>query len=255
VASGAPRSRPAARAGSVALALAGLASCALVADLPDYREVDSKDDASFGPEAAVARDANGQGGDSGPVNEAGADASIDAACASSTATSLLGTAKNLSGFIELTTEAVGRAGGIASPTTRDLNVFQVSFDYSITFNGSLPAAGLAFFALAAPLSGVACQPGASICALDAAVPGWAVLLRLAKGNSGDPDVPYLAVVDAESFPTVQPSSPLRVDPTKVWLDIGGAHPASPAAASWHQMSIFRSGPKVTVAIDGRPAHR
>jgi hypothetical protein len=193
--------------------------------------------------------------DGGSTTDAAVDARVDAAdaagCGTTSATTLLGSATPLLGFYQLTMNTNGLAGGVASATPIPIDDFDASFSYSITYTGGL-GAGLAFFAImATPFDPLSCQPGPPLCTLGAAAPGFAVILRTSKGNSGDPEVPYVTVVDAQSYPSVQPVSPPLIAPTKAYTLVGAIDNATlPPAATFHTMAISARSGKVTVTIDG-----
>jgi hypothetical protein len=191
--------------------------------------------------------------DGGSTTDAAFDApdAADAGCVSASAPSLLGSATPLLGFYQLTTNTNGLAGGVASATPIPIDDFDASFSYSITYTGGL-GAGLAFFAItAAPSPPSSCQPGPPLCTLGASAPGFAVILRTSKGNQGDPSVPYVAVVEAQSYPSVPPVNPPRIDPTLAYTLVNSVDNTTlPPAASFHTMAISARSGKVTVTIDG-----
>ena len=195
--------------------------------------------------------------DSGKALDAAVDAPVDApaGCVSTPApTTLLGVAANtgVAGYYQLTPETNALAGGVATATPSSLDDFDASFSYSITYSsGTNVGAGLAFFVIAAPAKTLACQSGPSLCTLGGNVPGFAVVLRTSKLAAGDPEVPYLAVVDAAMFPDVLPANPLRIDPTKAYA-IASSPPGGglPGPNTFHTMSIAVRAGKATVSIDG-----
>ncbi len=181
---------------------------------------------------------------SGPVD-------ADAKCPAESATTLLGGAAPLAPYFQLTPEMNNLAGGIASPALVALTNFDVSFSYSLTFtSASTPAAGFAFFVIAAPAATLPCRPGPNLCTLGGTAPGFAVILRTSKGSSGDPDVPYVAVVDARLFPAVQPTSRINLDFTKAVSLVAQQQNGAPPESSFHRMAISVRDGRATVSIDG-----
>jgi hypothetical protein len=64
-------------------------------------------------------------------------------------------------------------------------------------------------------------------------------------------VPYVAVVDAQSYPSVQPVNPPLIDPSRAYTSVTSIDNATlPPAASFHTMAISARSGKVTVTIDG-----
>jgi hypothetical protein len=239
-------------AGSTGLAALSFRSCV---QFPSYGAFVGGDEGAI---SLPGRTVPSDGGDVREVREVG-DAGdvvdggffgLDAGCPGSTATTLLGGAQDRGGFIDLTTEDVGLAGGVASPTLRNLDAFRVSFEYSITYAKTFPAAGLALFVRDGDLGALQCQTGPDICALGTSTPGWAVLLRIAKGGPSDPNVPFVAIVDAERFPGTQPTSPVSIDPALAWSKVGSTALAEPPATTWHLLRVTRASGGVTVDLDG-----
>lgn len=237
---------------------AALAACNLVTGAADLEVADDKDAPPLGGggtrDGAADQASPSPGSDGGSTTDASIDARVDAAdagCGTTSATSLLGSASPLLGSYQLTTNTNGLAGGIASATPIPVDDFDASFSYSITYTGGL-GAGLAFFAItASPSTPQSCQPGPPLCTLGATAPGFAVILRTSKGSQGDPDVPYVTVVDAQSYPSVQPVNPPLIDPTKAYTLVNSIDNATlPPAASFHTMAISARSGKVTVTIDG-----
>ena len=238
--------------GSVALA-----ACNLVTGATDL-QVASENGAVPGGgvrDGATDQASPSPGRDGGSTLDAAVDARLDAAdagCATTSATSLIGSATPLLGFYQLTANTNGLAGGIASATMIPVDNFDASFSYSITHTGPL-GAGLAFFAIAEPALFLNCVSGPPLCTLDASAPGFAVILRTSKGNAGDPNVPYVTVVDAQSYPSVQPVNPPLIDATKAYTLVNSIDNAAlPPADSFHTMAISARNGKVTVTIDGGP---
>jgi hypothetical protein len=169
-------------------------------------------------------------------------------------TKLLGVASALTGFYQLTPETNGLAGAIASASPLVLDAFDASFAYSITYSNSVtPGAGLAFFAIeSSDKGGLPCQPGPNLCTLGGASPGFAVILRTSKGVPSDPTAPYVAVVDATSFPTTQPAITVPIDPAKAYSQASTPGQGLPPPATFHVMSISVRAGKVSASIDGAP---
>ncbi len=236
-------------------------ACNLVTGAADLDLADPNAPASIG---AGGRDSAADRGDVSPGSDGsvltegggggGGDAAADGgACTSLGATSLLGVASQIAttAFYQLTPENNALAGGIASASTVVLDDFDVSFLYSITYTAAVSAvgAGLAFFAIAAPAKDLACTQGPYLCTLGASAPGFAVILRTSKFNAGDPDPPYVAVVDAQTYPTTLPASLVKLDASKAY-SLGSGGSGLPSAASFHQMTIAVRSGKVTASIDG-----
>ena len=178
------------------------------------------------------------------------DAASDGGC-TAPATSPVGAAKLIaSGMFELAPATSNVAGAVVSPAMTALDAFDVTFDYSLTYSSTTPGAGVTFFAIAAPQSSFTCAAGPRLCTLGASAPGFAVVLRTSKVMNGDPEVPYLAVVDAQAYPSKVPDQPLLVDPSSVWTQVNAMTPIPPSA-SFHRMTVHGAAGKVTVAIDGR----
>ena len=206
-----------------------------------------------GPREGAADDAAAPPDAGGPTDGTGADASVgDGGCASTSATSLLGHALPVATYYELTPEKYNLAGGLASPAVVSLDNFDASFDYSITYTSqSTPGAGLAFFAIASAMKTIGCRPGPYLCTLGASAPGFAVIIRTSKLISTDPAVPYVAVVDAQSFPVTQPANPTALDTSKAWTLVNDTSSSTlPAKSTFHQLAISVRAGMVTVTIDG-----
>lgn len=246
------------------LPLVGVASlvavaCNLVTGVTDLQVSDG-----VGPFAPDASSSDGAADQTSPsVIDGGA--SLDAAvnpgpgdgdgggCMATTAapTLLLGVAAPLGSSYLLTPETNGLAGGIASASPVAIGDFDASFSYSITYsNASTPGAGLAFFALEGTAKDLPCQSGPNLCTLGGQAPGFAVILRTSKVQQSDPAVPYVAVVDAQTFPGTQPASTVLIDPAKAYSAGSGGGPAMPPSTSFHQMAISVRAGKVTASIDG-----
>ena len=171
--------------------------------------------------------------------------------ATALATTLFGAATTLTPYTVLTPETNALAGGLASAGLLPLTDFDVTFAYSMTYTASsMPAAGVAFFAIGAGAANLDCQAGPYLCPFGAAAPGFGVILRTSKANSMDPPVPYLAVVDAQTYPSVVPSIRKDVDPGKAYSLVAAPNTGVPAASTFHQMAISVRGGKVTASIDG-----
>ncbi len=237
-----------------------LAACNLVTGATDLEVASESDTAPIDSgvrDVAVDRASPLLGNEGGTTLDAAFDAPVDApaGCAPSPApTILLGVAANaaVAGYYQLTPETNALAGGIATATLSPLDDFDASFSYSITYSsGTNVGAGLAFFVIAASVKTLSCLSGPYLCTLGAGAPGFAVVLRTSTLANGDPQVPYLAVVDAVTFPDVLPANPLRVDPTKVYalanFSPGGGFPAP---GTFHTMSLSVRAGKATVSIDG-----
>ena len=196
----------------------------------------------------------------GRERESGVDAGLDGpdtACAAPAATTLLGVAAPLSTYWQLTPETNGLAGGIASPSMVAFDDFDASFTYSITYsNGTNPGAGLAFFVIAAPVKNLSCQPSQNLCTLGGSFPdpasgGFAVVLRTSKLVAGDPEAPYVAVVDSQAFPSTQPSSTVTLESSKAYSLVGvTGGGVVPPPNTFHTMAISVRAGKISVAIDG-----
>jgi hypothetical protein len=244
------------------VSLVTLGACNALTGVNDLHETDDAGpdaltpaDAAGGADAAGAGERAAEGAVDGPLDisgETGADA-----CAPSSPTVVLGSAQDHGTYVDLTALAVTLAGGIASATEVPLDRFTAAFDFSVLAHlgiGSTtpPAAGVTFFALAAPAPTLHCAPGPNICVLGSAA-GFAVLLRTAQGAAGDPDAPYIAVLDAPSFPANQPVGPVPVPAASFETDVGNTDPnGPPPATSWHTMTIRATNGVVDVALDGRP---
>lgn len=233
-----------------------IGACNLVTGATDLQVASENDTTPIGGgvrDGAVDQASTVTGNDGGSTKDASVDARIDAAdagCGTTSATTLLGTATPLLGFYQLTTNSNGLAGGIASATPIPIDDFDASFSYSITYTGGL-GAGLGFFAITESAKALSCQPGPPLCTLGASAPGFAVILRTSKGNAGDPDVPYVTVVDAQSYPSVQPVNPPLIDPTKAYTSVSAIDNATlPPQATFHTMAISARSGKVSVTIDG-----
>lgn len=197
----------------------------------------------------------------GKDRESGVDADLDGpdtACATPAATTLLGVAAPLSTYWQLTPETNGLAGGIASPSMVAFDDFDASFTYSITYSsGTNPGAGLAFFVIAAPVNDLQCQSGPNLCTLGrnpvipGPVAGFAVILRTSKLVAGDPEVPYIAVVDSQAFPGTQPSSTVLLESSTVYSLVGSpGGGVVPPPNTFHTMAISVRAGKISAAIDG-----
>jgi hypothetical protein len=192
-----------------------------------------------------------------PVDGSVADASVDAttdaskSCAALTATSLLGNATGLgTSYFQLTPEQNNLAGGIHATTPASLDDFDASFGYSMTYtSASAPAAGVAFYAIESQPMKLGCQSGPYLCTLGANGPGFAVILRTSKAAAADPDVPYVAVVDAQAYPSTAPATPIPILADKAWTLVG-AQGSTPPATSFHTMAIAMRSGTIGVAIDG-----
>lgn len=181
------------------------------------------------------------------------DPNADAKCPAESATTLIGGAAPLAQYFQLTPEMNNLAGGIASPALAPLTDFDVSFSYSMTYtSASSPAAGVAFFVIAAPAAALTCRPGPNLCTLGASAPGFAVILRTSKGAAGDPDVPYVAVVDAQSYPAMVPTNRINLESAKAVSLVSQQPPGAPPESSFHRMAIAVRSGRVTVSIDGAP---
>src|SRR5262249_17466101 len=156
-------------------------------------------------------------------------------------------------YTNLTPISAGNAGGVASGAMVPLDRFVVTFDFAILTTASMStAAGLTFFALAAPAAQLQCKPGPNVCVLGK-TPGFAVLLRTGRADGTDPTPPYLAVIDAPSFPNKIPSNRASLAVSAVESDVGNIDAnAPPPDAAWHQMAIHGADGKIDVAIDGKP---
>ena len=233
-----------------------LAACNLVTGATDLQVATDNDSVPGGGgmrDSAADQASPPPGRDGGSTLDAAVDARLDAAeagCATTSATSLLGSATPLLGFFQLTANTNGLAGGIAAATPIPVDNFDASFSYSITHTGPL-GAGLAFFAIAESAALLNCLPGPPLCTLDASAPGFAVILRTSKGNAGDPNVPYVTVVDAQSYPSVQPVNPPLIDASKAYTSVSTIDANDlPPLATFHTMAISARSGKVTVLIDG-----
>jgi hypothetical protein len=185
------------------------------------------------------------------IDGAVGDGMPDAGCTSSVATSLFGAATALAPYTLLTPEMNDLAGGIASAGMLALTDFEVSFAYSMTHtSANQPAAGIAFFAIAAQPSALTCQTGPYLCALGATAPGFAVIVRTSRASAGDPMVPYVAVVDAQTYPDAIPQTRTNLDPSRAYELVPAPNTGVPTMKDFHEMVItIRSG-KVSATIDG-----
>jgi hypothetical protein len=229
-------------------------ACNLVTGVSDLQVADGV--TSSAPDAGASDSASDQratGSEGGALPDGAAGDAADGGnpdCTAPAPTALLGVATPLMGYTELTPETNAMAGAIASASPVVLDDFDVSFTFSITYkNGTTPGAGLAFFALEAATADLPCQPGPNLCTLGGTAPGFAVILRTSKVNNNDPAVPYVAVVDATTFPTTQPASTVLIDPRKAYTQ-GAGNGGLPGPATFRQMAIAVRSGKVTASIDG-----
>lgn len=240
----------------LALACVALAACNALTGASDLQF--ASETTPVVPDASVR---DGAGEASLPGRDASvADVVVDAppdgalgACPGLTATTLLGSATPLGAFFQLTPETNNLAGGIASASQTALDDFAVSFAYSMTYtSANVPAAGLAFFAIGTTAKNLECKSGPYLCPLGASSPGFAIILRTSKAAAGDPEVPYVAVVDAQSYPNVVPSNPTPVDPTKAYTLVQQQGAGLPPEPSFHLVTISITGGLVDVSVDGAP---
>jgi hypothetical protein len=231
---------------------AALAACNALSGVGDLQEVDGIDAApagdtgtAAGPDAST-RDASVEA--VAPPDAALGDALADAACGPLEAPVLLGAAHDAGGYYELTKPAVGVAGGVAWSTPASFAAFDVSFELAIEAPAAGEvAAGLALFVVGAPAKTLGCNSGASLCVLGGAA-GYAVVLRTGRANNKESAVPYLAVVDAPTFPTSPPAAPLLLDAAAFETVAPGGGVGAPTA--WHTISIHVAKGLVDVDIDG-----
>ena len=234
-----------------------LAACNLVTGATDLQVASEDDTTPIGGgvrDGAVDQASPVTGKDGGTIPDAAIDARVDAPAGCTPVappTSLLGVASPVSTYWQLTPEQNALAGGIVTAAPIALDDFDASFSYSITYSsGTNPGAGLAFFAIAAKGQPLACQSGPNLCTLGSSAPGFAVVLRTSKLVSSDPEVPYLAIVDSTAFPGTQPSSTVRLDPSKAYTLGSSPSDTLPAQSTFRVMAISVRAGKVTVAIDG-----
>lgn len=237
-------------AGAIAIAIA---ACNALTGASDLAIDDPTHDAD---RDAAPSDGNAGAADRAPPDDVTVpplpDASGDGGCTGAAPTSFLGSTKLLApGTFELTPATSGLAGAVVAPAMIALDAYDVTFDFSLTYAATTPAAGVAFFAIAAPQATLGCNVGPRLCTLGGSAPGFAVILRTSKVGNNDPAVPYLAVVDAQSYPATVPTNPPLVDPTLVATELGSIEPGVPAASTFRQMAITVRSDKVTVTIDGK----
>jgi hypothetical protein len=239
-----------------------LGACNAITGVDDLMKVDAAiGDGSSIVEGGTVNDGAAEAlsqHDGGP-GDAAAEIGLDAPapdCGVAVPTVRLGVAEDRGTYVNLTPLTVGVSGGIASATPVALGAFVASFDFAIlahvTSNGTNPAAGITFFALSAPSIGLPCKPGPNICTLGGP-PGFAVVLRTARGDASDPEPPWIAVLDAPTFPTKQPSNPTPVAASLFETEVGTTDASAPPPdTAWHKMAIVVKAGTADVAIDGKP---
>jgi hypothetical protein len=237
------------------VASSAIAACNLVTGASDLQVAGEVGTGSFegGRKDSAGGETSLPADEAGTRTEGGVDGGGDAdgGCAATSATALLGVATTVSTYWQLTPETNALAGGLASPSMLTLDDFDASFSYSMTYsNGTNPGAGLAFFVIAASVQSLPCQPSQNLCTLGGAKPGFAVILRTSKLVASDPEVPYVAVVDSQAFPSTQPADTVRIDPATAYALAVPNPGALPAPSTFHQMAIAVRGGTINVSIDG-----
>jgi hypothetical protein len=157
-------------------------------------------------------------------------------------------------YVELTTEAEYRAGGVFWTGPAGLTTFDVRFDVSLTRSkpDAAPADGVAFVALnGISPSQVTCDTslGSNFCVLGK-TKGFGVLLRTFSFDP--PAVPYVAVIrtdrplDGDGGALIDGGARSISDATVALVDATGS---APPERTWHTLAIHVDKGRASVRMD------